>query len=307
MRTIFFFILLASFFASTSWARVIRFGPLPIYKSEIVLQQHKGLFDHLSEKLGLHFEIVYFTEYTDLIEAIKTQKVDIAHLGPLPYAKLLQEPSGSRPIVKFLNEEGGSTYTCSLLSPQDVTFETAIKGPIVLPQPLSTCGLLSVNYLLKKRDLNLFDLEYYHVKTQSRVALDLLLGNATLGGARTSVFNQYAHLGLTKIDSTFPLPGFLWVASAALPQALLQEIQVTLALLNPTHNPAHAAMMQTWGEEFRHGAVLASEENGDRLLFKENGDRLLFKPNSPFFHTLKPQNPTTSKPRIHCHQQHPYI
>jgi phosphonate transport system substrate-binding protein len=251
----------AFFLISTSHAKVIRFGPLPIYKSEIVLQQYQGLFNHLADKLDLSFEIVYFTEYADLIDAVKTRKVDIAHLGPLPYAKLLQEPSESRPIVKFLNEEGGSTYTCSLFSPQNIPFETAIKGPIVLPQPLSTCGLLSVAYLLKKRNLNLFELEYYHVKTHSRVVLDLLLGNGALGSARTSVFNQYAHLGLTKIDTTFPLPGFLWVASAALPQELLQEIQVTLALLNPRHNASHATMMQKWGEEFKHGAVIASEED----------------------------------------------
>ena len=41
---------------------------------------------------------------------------------------------------------------------------------------------------------------------------------------------------------------------------------------------------------------------------KENKMRLLFKPNSPFhIHNPKNQNPTTSKPRIHCHHQHPYM
>lgn len=229
-----------------------------MYKSELVIKQYKGMLDYLEKKTGFKFEIVYHADYAQLLQAIVDKKVDIAHLGPLPYANLLQKPNHqSTPIVQFLDKKGASTYTCSFIThnryfAKDLSFE-----PVALTQPLSTCGFLSVSHLLEKYDLNLKNLNYHYSGTHSHVVLDLVIGDAQSGGVKTSEYTSYKHLGLQELDKTDPFPGFLWVGSAALKQKDLELIQKILTQIKPLQNLKDQELTKNWGSNVKYGTIKA--------------------------------------------------
>ncbi|MBE0496201.1 MAG: PhnD/SsuA/transferrin family substrate-binding protein [Campylobacterales bacterium] len=231
----------------------LRFAPLPMLKSEIVLQQYVGIFSFLSQKLGVTFEIVYFTDYEKILEALAQNRVDIAHLGPLPYARLLHNAIPVQPLVQFLNEDGKSTYTCSLITAHHARNLPLKQHTIALTQPLSTCGFLSMSHLLKREGIALEEQPYFYADTHTNVILKLLLGEAHSGGVKSSVFSDYKHLGLIERSRSTALPGFLWVGSAKLPSALAKEIQEALFSLEPTGKDTD--LMHSWADAFKHGAI----------------------------------------------------
>ena len=251
-----------SFALSFSCAKTLKYAPLPMYKSELVIKQYKQMLHYLQEKTGLEFEIVYHADYAQLLDAIKKGEVDIAHLGPLPYAKLLsQKDHGSTPIVQFLDKNGSDRYTCSFITLQNSkSSSNRAFEPIALTQPLSTCGFLSVAHILKKYDMQLQNLQYFYSGTHSNVVLDIILQDAKSGGVRTSEFEAYKHLGLQELDKTQPFPGFLWVGSKSLSNKDKDTITKHLIQLRPLENEEDALLMRKWGTNIKYGAKKASKK-----------------------------------------------
>ncbi|MDY0121215.1 MAG: PhnD/SsuA/transferrin family substrate-binding protein [Sulfurimonas sp.] len=257
MRFILF--LLLTFFTSLLFAKepkVLHFAPLPMYKSEIVIKQYQGMLDYLSKELDVAIKIVYHADYKDLLDAIERGDVDFAHLGPLPYASLLTRTTKPQVLVQFLNAQGESHYTCSLVT-LEKNFAKCNKelfANIALTQKLSTCGYFASKEMLQKYDLDLAKLNYHYSGTHSHVILELLVGDASVGGVRTSEFLSYKHLGLKEIERSQSFPGFALIASSTLDPKIAQKISELLT-------SADLLMMQDWGSNVKYGAIKASSED----------------------------------------------
>lgn len=257
-----FLIILFIILLESSIAQTLRFAPLPMFKSELIMQEYRGILEYLEKELNINIEIIYYSNYRTLLEAISTSKVDIAHLGPLPFATLLQKTNKMQPIVQFLNEDGESTYTCSLITTQSqkVSLQALSKKPMALTQPLSTCGYLSATYLYNDENLTLKDENYYYANTHSNVVLEVLLGQAKSGIVKTSEFLSYQHLGILELKKTPPWPGFLWVGSPTLNPMLISRIQNVLTAMSH-QNPQHKGIMDSWGEGVKYGAIYTNTMN----------------------------------------------
>ena len=237
-------------------AQSLRFAPLPMFKSELIMKEYRGILEHLEKELDIKIETVYYSNYRALVEAIRTSKVDIAHLGPLPFAALLQKTQRVQPIVQFLNKKGKSTYTCSLIALQasNPTSLSLPKEPMALTQPLSTCGYLSAAYFYNKKNLVLKDSNYYYANTHSNVVLEVLLGQAKSGIVKSSEFLDYKHLGLLELAKSPEFPGFLWVGSPEFDPILVTKIQKILTKIS-FHNPQYKELTSTWGEGVKYGSI----------------------------------------------------
>lgn len=243
------------FFSFSLQAKTIKYAPLPMYKSELVLKQYQAMLNYLQKETKLNYEYVYYADYEKLLNAIAEGKVDIAHLGPLPYATLLQRKDhNSKPLVQLLDSKQKGTYTCSFFT-HERNKNKQIFEPIALTQPLSTCGFLSVAHLLKSRSLDLSKLNYHYSGTHSHVVLDVILNDAKSGGVKTSEYLSYKHLGLYEIDKTDPFPGFLLVASKSLRQTEYEAIKHALLKLDPFNNPNDKELMKKWGTNVKYGAI----------------------------------------------------
>jgi phosphonate transport system substrate-binding protein len=256
----YFFIFIFLFFESL-WAQPLRFAPLPMFKSELIMKEYRGILEYLEKELAISIEIVYYSNYKTLLEAIRTSKVDIAHLGPLPFAVLLQDNDQVQPIVQFLNKERESTYTCSYITSQDnpQSLNDLSSKPIALTQPLSTCGYLSAVYLYNQANLDLHESNYYYANTHSNVILEVLLGQAQSGIVKTSEFLNYKHLGLFELAKTPQWPGFLWVGSPNLNPILVSKIQDILTPLS-YNNAQHKKIMSSWGDGVKYGVIYANKQ-----------------------------------------------
>jgi len=256
-----YLVILSLLLLQSIWAKPLRFAPLPMFKSELIMEEYRGILEHLEKELGITIETVYYSDYKTLLEAIRTSKVDIAHLGPLPYATLLKETDQVQPIVQFLNKDGQSTYTCSLFSTREKvsSIDFIATKPIALTQPLSTCGYLSAAYLYNGANLELKEDNYYYANTHSNVILEVLLGQAQSGIAKTSEFLSYSHLGIYELARTPKWPGFLWVGSPTLSPTLISQIQNTLTPLY-YDDPLHRELMSSWGDGVKYGAVYTNAQ-----------------------------------------------
>ncbi|MGM0534274.1 MAG: PhnD/SsuA/transferrin family substrate-binding protein, partial [Campylobacterota bacterium] len=251
----------------TLQAQTLRFSPLPMYKSELVIKQYQGMFDYLKAQTGFDFEIIYYPDYDSLLQAIKEGKTDLAYLGPLPYASLLQQTDTTTPIVQFLDSKGQTSYTCSFITSKANENNTQNQSyePLSLTQPLSTCGYFSIYQILQKQGLELSAMNYSYAGTHSAVVLEILLGESTSGGVKTSQYYTYKHLGLHELQRTDRYPGFLLVGSKNITPKQTAVIQKALTRLDYFNNPGDRTMMQTWGADVRYGCKKADKSMYDKI------------------------------------------
>jgi phosphonate transport system substrate-binding protein len=238
LKNIFFTLFL---FSSLIARDSFTFAPLPMEDRQSIYSDFYPMIKYLEKKLGVTIEFVYYDSYDDIIKNFKENKIDLAYLGPLPYVALKNTSSQATPIVTFKNEQGESSYTCSLVT----SIHTKEKKKVALTQALSTCGYLSVNALLDKK---LENYEYRYLGRHDLVALSILQGKFDLGGVKTSIANQFYHLGLEEVYRTKPFPTFALVANASqISQEMIQNIQNALIYIDQQE-------LDTWGESIKYGA-----------------------------------------------------
>ena len=248
----------------------IKFAPLPMYKSELVIKHYQGMLDYLSKKLGVEFEIVYYADYAKLLEAIEKGEVAMAHLGPLPYAALLNRTKTLKPLVQFLDAKGLDHYTCSLVTLKKSCADKQgnLFSKVALTQKLSTCGYLATSEMVQKYGVKLDALESYYSGTHSHVILDLLLAKASVGSVRTSEFASYEHLGIKELERSQSYPGFLLVGTSSMSEALALQIQEVLVSLKPLENKEDAQLTKEWGTNVKYGAIKAASEPYEEIAQK---------------------------------------
>lgn len=243
-------------------AETIRFAPLPMENRETVIKQFRPLTIFLEQRLNLTVNYVYADNYADILAKFRQSQVDVAYLGPLPYVELRASYDKAQPMVHFKEKSGHTTYTCALITVPDADFniQDANQKKIALTQPLSTCGYLSASGLMRTRGSSLENNFYRYVGKHDAVALSVIRGEFDAGGLKTAIARKYAHLGLQILVETPPLPSFALVANTkTMPPALISGIRQALIALEP--GGKDSAMLASWGDNIRFGAVVASDDD----------------------------------------------
>ncbi len=243
---------------------VVRFAPLPMEDRETVVKQFRPMTDYLQQHLGISIEYVYADSYANILEKFRNGDIDLAYLGPLPYVELRGSHPQAEPLVHFKEASGQTTYTCGLAVFADSTFplKNLKDKKLALTQPLSTCGYLSANGLLRQHGSSLESNYYRYLGKHDAVALAIVQGLFDAGGLKTAIGKKYAHLGLTIIDETDPLPSFALVGNkATLKPELLNQIRHALIAIDPEGK--HRTMLADWGDNIRYGTVPSDDTNYD--------------------------------------------
>jgi phosphonate transport system substrate-binding protein len=243
-------------------AHALVFAPLPMENRETVLKQFMPLALYLKQTLGHDIVFDYSENYSQILEKFQQGKLDLAYLGPLPYVSLKASDDDATPLVHFREASGDPLYTCAIVAMADRSFDLAHleNRKVALTQPLSTCGFLSTNGLLRERGSGLARNLYRYVNKHDEVAKAVVRGEFDLGGLKSAIGRKYAHLGLTILAETPPLPSFALVGNAAsLSPQERDAIRDALVGLDPAGKDM--AMLSTWGENIRYGSVPARDED----------------------------------------------
>lgn len=243
-------------------ARPLVFAPLPMENRETVIKQFMPLAGYLGQVLGREVVFDINDSYDRILAKFRRGEIDLAYMGPLPYVALKNGDEHAVPLVHFNEPSGEPFYTCALIALADKAIDTASieDRRIALTQPLSTCGYLSTSGLLREGGADLAKNLYRYLNKHDAVAMAVVRGEFDLGGLKTAIARKYAHLGLAILAETRPLPSFALVGNArTLGVEDMDGIRDALASLDPSGKDRE--MLQGWGDNIRHGAVPARDED----------------------------------------------
>lgn len=248
--------------AAPVWAETITFAPLPMENRETVLKQFMPMATYLRQTLGLEVRFNYSDSYEEILEKFQSGAIDLAYLGPLPYVTLKTKVDQAEPLVHFNEPSGKPLYTCAIVALADKQIDLAglSNQKVALTQPLSTCGFLSTNGLLREKGSSLAKNLFRYLDKHDEVALAVVRGEYEIGGIKTAIGKKYAHLGLSVLAETAPLPSFALIANGkTLKPEIRAAIRAALAGLDPAGKDKD--MLALWGDNIRHGAVPATDQD----------------------------------------------
>ncbi len=243
---------------------VLRFAPLPMENRKAVYKQFEPLRIYLQQITKKKVVFKFFDQYDQLLDAFIDDDIDLAYLGPLPYVELKNRYTETEPLVTFRESNGKAGYTCSLISlPENQILLSRIEDKkIALTQRLSTCGYLSVNWLLAENGSDLEKNQYDYLGRHDAVALAVVRAEFDIGGVKTTIAHKYEHLGLTILAETDVLPGFALVANK---KTITPEVSDAIRTFLPELQPEgkDREMMSAWGSKIANGAIAVTDTQYD--------------------------------------------
>jgi phosphonate transport system substrate-binding protein len=231
------FLLIALIFCSaTSMASELRFAPLPMLSEKALRTNYSAFLEYLEQATGIDISWRYVPEYGAILDALASDQLDMAYLGPLPYVELKQKAPHVVPLVRFLEADGASHYFCALIRFGEEGHGDGLslrKLRIGLTQPESTCGLLAVSVMLKRHGRSPLDTgnSFEYAGGHDKVALGVLEGKYDIGGLKESIADNYRSLDLRVVERAGPYPGFALVVNTRT-MSLRQIDHIRQALLS---------------------------------------------------------------------------
>ncbi|MGC8229334.1 phosphate/phosphite/phosphonate ABC transporter substrate-binding protein [Pseudobacillus badius] len=168
----------------------IRMGLSPQEDSAEILRQYEAFKEHMEEKTGYKFDLFVGADYTTVVEAINSGKLDVAWFGPTEYllAKEITEVD-IEAFAQATQEEAASPYQSWVIvnSKSDIKTVEDLKGKnFAFTDPASTSGNIFGYYQLIQEGLDPKK-DFANVTySGSHDASALSVANGTLDGATVS-------------------------------------------------------------------------------------------------------------------------
>jgi phosphonate transport system substrate-binding protein len=132
----------------------LNFAFVPAEDAAKTLSDNKDLIAYMREAFGIEVSGAVGTSYTAVIEAQRSNKVDVAYYGPFSHILAVAEAK-AEPIVQGENKDGKlATYTSLIIVPADspITKLEELRGKsFAFVDPASTSGHLVPNYTILSR------------------------------------------------------------------------------------------------------------------------------------------------------------
>lgn len=222
------------------WPEVLHYSVVPGESQESLAKTFEPVVEDLSEALGMEVEFYIPTDYTAVIEAMRTQKVDVAEFGPFSYI-IANERSGAEAFAVAAKSPEEAFYTSVIIVPDESPAKTLddLKGKkFLFVDPASTSGNLFPHVMLAK---------HFGLKTADEVdklfssvsfsgghdasALAIAKGDADGAAVSSSSLKRFVDKGLLKdsdykvIAESSPIPVDPITYRKDLPEDLKQEIK----------------------------------------------------------------------------------
>jgi len=239
---------------------IYHFAPLPTKNFAQNTKEFIPIMSHLSKELNIKVKYVHLKNYDDILKGFENGSIDMAYLGPLPFVSLYKEYKYVKPIITFKQKNGLAKYRCVLAKFHNDKLDTSLKFKVALTQPLSTCGYLMSNILLKKKfGVDLKNEYYDYTMSHINALISTVKGEFLIAGAKESIAKKFKSLGVEIIAKSQLLPGFsLVVNTKTMSKKVIDEIQQTLLSLSNDD-------LQKIGGIISRGVVIANIKDYDVL------------------------------------------
>jgi len=134
---------------------VLRVSAIPDESPTELQRKFLPLGEYLSKETGMKVEFIPVTDYAAVVEALASNKVDMAWLGGFTYIQAKIRTNGAvKPIIQRLEDE---KFTSKFIIPEGSAIKTLtdLKGKtFVFGSPSSTSGHLMPRFYLMKAGIN---------------------------------------------------------------------------------------------------------------------------------------------------------
>jgi phosphonate transport system substrate-binding protein len=212
----------------------IRVGLIPNQAPDRIRAQYQPFGEYLSKTLNQPVELFVATDYAGVVEAMASDKLDLAYFGGLTYLQA-ERRAELYPIVTEVDRETHTTkYYSAIIVPADSPIQKTeeIKGKkFAFGDINSTSGSLYPRIMLDKAGIVDFSNPNLFVYSGGHDATLLAVQNKTVdaGGVERRIMNRLfeagtADRGKIRIVEETLVEGYPWCVRAKLDPALVERI-----------------------------------------------------------------------------------
>ncbi|MDK2947528.1 MAG: phosphonate transport system substrate-binding protein [Methanolobus sp.] len=135
----------------------LNIGLIPTEDAIEMMEKFGPVESYLEDELNMEVEVFTATDYTSVIEAMRSGKIDVAYFGPFSYILAAEQAGAEAIIAGGENGEVGSYTSCIITHPDsgitdlDDLFENAGEVTFSFVDPASTSGnLIPRGFLLSE-------------------------------------------------------------------------------------------------------------------------------------------------------------
>jgi len=198
-------LLILLFTQSSVSAQTLVLGVYPYLNISEVLQRFDPLANYLSEALNIPVEISVSQDYSEHIELMGKDFLDIAYVGPVSYVSLLEQYH-SKIMLGRIEVRGQNKYRGGIVVKNNSQINSLadLKGKtFAFGDPQSTMSHIVPHYMLLEAGIKDADLAGYDfLGNHESVALGVLLGQYDAGAVKSRVANKYAKNNLRVLQWT---------------------------------------------------------------------------------------------------------
>jgi len=218
----------------------------PYLPVEEIKTRFGPLADYLSHAVGRPVVVRVGQNYQQHIDAVGTDSVDIAYLGPVSYVKLVGR-YGKKPLLarQEINQQRYLYGVIFVRQDSPIQHLKNLKGTrFAFGDTNSTMSHVVPEYMLNEAGVPTKRLaRHAFLGSHKNVVLAVLAGDYDAGAVKQEVFQEMAPKGLRALATSPPVADHVFVASTKLPESLIQKLQQAFWHLEDT--PEGLRMMQS--------------------------------------------------------------
>jgi phosphonate transport system substrate-binding protein len=214
--------------------RTLRVGLIPNQAPDRVRAQYQPFQQYLSQKLNMPVELFVATDYAGVVEAMASDRLDVAYFGGVTYVQAEQRANVYPIVTEIDRETGTSKYYSAIIVSADSPYQSVadLRGRrFAFGDVSSTSGSLYPRIMLDRAGIGDFTNPQTFVYTGGHDATVLAVQNRTVDGGAVErrIMNRLFESGgadsnAIRIVEEELVEGYMWVVRAALDRALVDRV-----------------------------------------------------------------------------------
>jgi phosphonate transport system substrate-binding protein len=207
----------------------------PYLPKDEIISRFTPLAEYIARSIGRPVEVRVGRDYEEHVNAIGTDNVDIAYMGPSPYVELVDK-FGKKPLLVRQVIDGQPLLKGEIIVRQDSPLKSLseLKGRrFIFSDSNSTMGSILPQKILMQAGIPLSSLaSYKFVEGHENVAMAVLAGDYDAGAVKEETFEKYEPRGLRVLAHLPSVYDHVFVTSNKLPAELVDSLRSLLLKLN---------------------------------------------------------------------------
>lgn len=227
---------------------------IPFFSPEKIWALYTPFIDFLKQSTGKPWSLKLFPTHKTLINALCSNQVSFALLGPVPLGRVIAQ-CNAEPIVVAISNDGTPFYRSIIVSTDPaVTSLEKLRGKRFGFFKGSTAAHILPRQILQQSELN-NDVVPVFYEGQDHIVNALMRRQVTAAGLKESLFNRFKDNGFRVLAISDPAPNFAFAAAPGASSESKKLFADRLLRLAPAANDSEQKIMAGWDAEIRHGFI----------------------------------------------------